>query len=92
MQTGHERLAAWVERSKLKGYEVASLFGIHFTHLSKILSGKRPGLETVLKIEEHTGIPASSWAASVYAKSDRRKASAARKTKLAKEISHAAGS
>jgi transcriptional regulator with XRE-family HTH domain len=62
---GRERLAQWLDRSKLNQREAAVLFGIHYTHLNQILSGRRtPGLENAVTIERATGIPVEVWLAS----------------------------
>lgn len=90
--TGHERLAVYIKRSPMNQGEIAQVIGIHFTHLSKILSGLRPGLATALKIEAATGIPVSAWGDAAYAKADRKRARLAAKARLGNEISHAANS
>lgn len=60
--SGRERLAQWIERSKLNGLEAARLIGIHPTQLSQILSGnRRPGLDNAVKIEQTTGIVVEAW-------------------------------
>ncbi len=61
-QTGRERLAQWIERSKLYQNEAAEIIGLDPTHLSQILAGKRrPGLANAVKIESATGIVAEIW-------------------------------
>ena len=63
--SGRERLAQWLERSKLNQREAAVLLGMHFTHFNQILSGRRtPGLANAVTIERATGIPAEAWLAS----------------------------
>jgi transcriptional regulator with XRE-family HTH domain len=65
MMSGRERLALWLDRSKLNQREAAVLLGMHFTHLNQILSGRRtPGLANAVTIERATGIPAEAWLAS----------------------------
>lgn len=62
---GRDRLAQWLERSKLNQREAAVLLGMHYTHLNQILSGRRtPGLANAVQIEQKTGIPAEAWLAS----------------------------
>ena len=61
-QSGRERLAQWIKRSKLNQIETARLIGIHETQLSQILAGnRRPGLDNAVKIEAVTGIPVEAW-------------------------------
>lgn len=58
-----ERLALWLERSKLKQNEAAELIGIDEAQFSQILNCKRrPGLDNAARIERKTGIPAGAWA------------------------------
>lgn len=60
--SGRERLAQWVDRSKLNQLEAAQLIGIDPTQLSQILTGKRrPGLDNAVKIERATGIVVEAW-------------------------------
>jgi transcriptional regulator with XRE-family HTH domain len=60
--TGRERLAQWIERSKLNQVEAARIIGIDPTQLSQILVGKRrPGLDNAVKIEAKTGIVVEAW-------------------------------
>lgn len=59
---GREQLRAWLERSRVSQREAARLLGVHFTHVSQILSGRRsPGLANAIAIERATGIPVESW-------------------------------
>lgn len=61
-QGGRDRLAQWIERSKLNQLEAARLIGIDPTQLSQILTGKRrPGLDNAVKIEQATGIVVEAW-------------------------------
>ncbi len=60
--SGRERLAQWIERSKLNQTEAAQIIGIDPTQLSQILTGKRrPGLDNAVKIEAKTGIVVEAW-------------------------------
>lgn len=60
--TGRERLARWMERSRLNQRQTAQIFGVHFAYLSQILSGRRsPGLANAITIERETGIPVEAW-------------------------------
>lgn len=69
--TGRERLALWLDRSKLNQRELAVLLGIHFTHVNQILSGRRtPGLASAVAIERITGIPTGAWLASEVGAAD----------------------
>lgn len=64
MMSGRDRLAQWLERSKLTQRELAVLLEMHYTHVNQILSGRRtPGLDNAVKIERATGIPAEAWLA-----------------------------
>lgn len=59
---GRERLAQWIERSKLQQIEAAEQIGIDPTQLSQILAGKRrPGLDNAVKIHKTTGIAPADW-------------------------------
>jgi transcriptional regulator with XRE-family HTH domain len=65
IETGRDRLAAWIQRSKLKQVEAADIIGMDQTQVSLILNGKRrPSLDNAVKIERATGIPVHVWAAS----------------------------
>lgn len=62
MDTGRDRLKAWIERSKLDQVGAARVIGMHPTQLNHILTGKRrPGLDTAVKIEQATGIVVEAW-------------------------------
>ena len=62
MQTGIERLRAWIDRSKVNQTQAAQILGITPVFLSQILHGHRePGLATALRIEDITGISVRSW-------------------------------
>lgn len=59
---GRERLAQWIERSKLTQVEAAVIIGIDPTQLSQILAGKRrPGLDNAVRIAKATGIVVEDW-------------------------------
>jgi len=59
---GRERLAQWIERSKINQLEAAQLIDIDPTQLSQILAGKRrPGLDNAIKIARATGIVPDAW-------------------------------
>lgn len=59
---GRERLAQWIDRSKLTQAEAAVIIGIDPTQLSQILAGKRrPGLDNAVKIAKATGIVPEDW-------------------------------
>lgn len=59
---GADRLKAWMGRAKLTQREAARLFGIHYTYLNQILSGRRvPALAHAVTIERETGIPVEVW-------------------------------
>jgi transcriptional regulator with XRE-family HTH domain len=61
--TGRERLAQWIERSKLTQGEAAAIIDMDPTQLSQILTGKRrPGLDNAIKIHRTTGIVPDAWA------------------------------
>jgi transcriptional regulator with XRE-family HTH domain len=62
MLTARERLAAWIERSKINQREAARLLGMDHTVLNQILKGRRgAGLSSAMRIERATGIPAEAW-------------------------------
>lgn len=57
-----ERLAQWIERSKLNQAEAARIIGMDPTQLSHILlRRRRPGLDNAVKIEKATGIQPDAW-------------------------------
>lgn len=57
-----ERLAAWIERSKLTQVETARQLALDQTTLSKILAGdRRPSLEVAVRMHDLTGIPPDAW-------------------------------
>jgi len=59
---GRDRLAQWIERSKLTQFEAAGVIGLNHTHLSKIMNNeRRPGLDAAIKIERATGIVVETW-------------------------------
>lgn len=56
-------LDAWRLRSKQNQRELAVALGVSDGYLSQILSGlRRPKLELLMRIEDLTGVPVSSWA------------------------------
>lgn len=60
--TARERLAQWVERSKLSQVEAARLIGIDKGQFNQILLGRRrPGLDNAVLIEAKTGIVVAAW-------------------------------
>ena len=62
MPSGRHLLGAWRERSKQDQRTLARALGVSDGYLSQILSGlRRPKLELLMKIEELTGVPVSSW-------------------------------
>jgi plasmid maintenance system antidote protein VapI len=57
-----KQLARWLKRSHYNQLEAAAELGMHWTHFSQILNGRRnPGLRNAVKIEDLTGIPVKSW-------------------------------
>ena len=59
---GRERLRQYLDRARLKHYELAEQLGITDSYLSQLLSGRRsPGRTNALKIEDVTGVPVRSW-------------------------------
>lgn len=62
MHSGRHLLDEWRRRSKHDQRTLAGLLGISDGYLSQILSGaRRPKLELLIRIEELTGVPVSSW-------------------------------
>jgi transcriptional regulator with XRE-family HTH domain len=60
---GRAGLLQWLKRSRLQRQELASRLGISKQYLTNILAGRRRGgLETLVVIEEVTGVPVKSWA------------------------------
>ena len=74
MQTenmGRAGLLQWLKRSRLQRQELASRLGISKQYLTNILAGRRRGgLETLVVIEEVTGVPVKSWAETQVGSSD----------------------
>jgi antitoxin component HigA of HigAB toxin-antitoxin module len=69
--TGRHQLRAWLHRSRQKQKDLAAQLGITDAYLSQILSGQRRAkLETLLRIEDVTGVPVVSWADMGFAGSD----------------------
>lgn len=90
-KTGRERLADYIDRSRLKQYELADILRIHETTLSQLLHGKRrPGLDIALRIEAETGVPALSWSENPRGGSGKRRRAKDRKRQLGKELSDVA--
>lgn len=51
-----------MERREVNQRQAAELIEMNEVHFSQILNGqRRPGLDTAIKIEEHTGVPVRSW-------------------------------
>lgn len=77
MMSGRQALAEWFERQKIQKQQfVANLrkrgARISKAQLSQFLSGyRRPKLETMIAIEEETGVPVKSWADKTRGRSDR---------------------
>jgi transcriptional regulator with XRE-family HTH domain len=65
MDSGQERLRAWIDRAKLTQRAAAKLLGIHYTFLNQLLSTnyrrRSPALGTAIRIERLTGIPVEAW-------------------------------
>jgi transcriptional regulator with XRE-family HTH domain len=81
---GRDRLKAWIERAHLSQRQAAHLFGMHYTFLNQILSGKKaPGLANAVAIERETGIAAKAWMPTTDGKSSAAIASRARKRRVA---------
>jgi transcriptional regulator with XRE-family HTH domain len=59
---GPARLREWIEKSHLTQRQAARVFGIHFTFVNQLLTGRRaPALATAERIERETGIPMRAW-------------------------------
>jgi transcriptional regulator with XRE-family HTH domain len=68
-------LLAWLRRSALQRQELAAQLGVSKAYVSQILAGvRRPGLDTLVKIEALTGIPCGAWAETAASGEDRPKA------------------
>jgi len=81
---GPDRLKAWIARSRLTQREAARLFGLHYTFLNQILSGRRvPGLANAVTIERETGISVEVWMPTEGGKSEDVPESSGRKRKSA---------
>ena len=75
LNDGQAQLAAWVARSGLKQYEVASLLRITQASICNLLKGnKLPGLDLSVRIQDATGIPPRSWLATTAQPKKSRKA------------------
>jgi len=75
MKSGRERLADWVERSKVRSQrEAADLLGVHPVVLNQWLSGQRtPDLDNAHRIEDVTGIATESWRLTDVSNSPKRR-------------------
>jgi transcriptional regulator with XRE-family HTH domain len=59
---GRDRLRLWIARTQLSQRQVARLFGVHYTFVNQMLSGRRsPGIRVAVTIERETGIPVGAW-------------------------------
>jgi len=59
---GRDRLRAWITRANLTQRQVGRLFGVHYTYVNQMLSGRRtPGLAVAVTIERETGIAVGAW-------------------------------
>lgn len=62
MNRGQYDLKQWIERRGLSQREAASVIGVHWTSINKLLHGRRlPSLELATRIETETGITTRSW-------------------------------
>lgn len=62
-KTALDRLKEYRDKHFENDYEMADLLDLTRAHFSQLINGvRRPGLATAARIEERTGIPASSWA------------------------------
>ena len=62
MKSGRRLLRDWIDRILTTDREAARRIGVHYTHLSQILNGRRsPGLANAVEIERATGIPVEAW-------------------------------
>ncbi len=79
-----ERLKAWIARAGLTQRAAAQLFGMHYTFLNQILTGRRsPALANAVKIERETGIAAGAWVPTDVGRVTGTTAGSARKRKVA---------
>lgn len=93
MKIGRERLAAYLRRSRLKQNELADMVGVSAPYLSQIVRGRRkPGLDMALRIEQVTGVPVDSWAATLRGNKDIGKQAAAKRTRLQQVLTDASHS
>ncbi len=85
MQSGRERLKAWIERSKMNQSEAAVVLGVHEVVLSQWLTGARkPGLDNAHRIEEVTGIATQSWLLTDLSQDEAHASVSASKRKITK--------
>lgn len=85
MQSGRERLRAWIDRSKVNQREAAVILGMDPVMLSQTLNGvRKPGLATAIKIEQVTGISVESWLLNPVSATDEPEPAAPVKRVLAK--------
>lgn len=62
MKSGRDQLHDWIARHGVNQRKAADLLDMNEVHLGQILNGiRRAGLDTAIKIEDHTGIPVKSW-------------------------------
>ena len=81
---GRDRLKQWIERAHLSQRQAAHLFGMHYTFLNQILSGRKlPGLANAIAIERETGIATRTWMPTTVGKSSAAIASRSRKRRVA---------
>lgn len=87
MQTGRVQLAAYQRRSRLKQYELARLLSLDGGHLSQILSGKRrPSLVIATRIQDLTGVPATSWVDRTVGKAGKPRPRTVRNAQVGNEL------
>lgn len=74
MKSGREQLRDWIAKREMNQREAADFLGMNEVHFGQILNGVRQaGLNTAIKIEEHTGIPIKSWRQSAKRSAQRSK-------------------
>jgi len=87
MTHGRRSLLAWLKRSQVLRVALAREIGISKAYMSNILNGhRRPSLETLLRIETRTGVPAVSWAEISVSQSDRATKRSAKRPKVNKRL------
>ena len=71
MFRGRRLLREWLDRSRMSQKELAERLGVSDAYLSQMLTGYRRGkLETLVRVEEVTGVPVGSWADKVLSDAD----------------------